>query len=162
MLGKLTTIITTLRALRVLRAHNRWSRSEVLAHQATACTALREFAYQHSPFYRAFHRGYEQAPLHELPVLTKATMMEHFDDFVTDRDLRLADIRAHLAADPAGRFRDSYEVVTTSGHWEPGHFPLQSAGVGDDHCLLRPRPRVGWPAGRPHAPLPYGGGVVGE
>jgi hypothetical protein len=40
--------------------------------------------------------SYEDQPLSELPVLTKAAMMEHFDEFVTDRTLRLKVLEAHL------------------------------------------------------------------
>jgi phenylacetate-CoA ligase len=38
---------------------------------------LRGHAYAHSPFYRRFHAGRTDHPLHELPVLTKAIVMEH-------------------------------------------------------------------------------------
>jgi phenylacetate-CoA ligase len=45
---------------------------------------LRQFAYEGSPFYRRFHHGLESAPLAELPVLTKAVLMDHFDEISTD------------------------------------------------------------------------------
>ena len=47
-----------------------WSRVELLALQSAATTELRSFAMKHSPFYRRFHRGLEDRPLSELPVLT--------------------------------------------------------------------------------------------
>ena len=66
------------------RSHERWTRDQLAAHQAHAVSELRAFALQRSPFYRAFHRGLEDAPLPELPVLTKAMLMERFDELVTD------------------------------------------------------------------------------
>lgn len=83
---------------RRLRARERWSRAQLAAHQARALAALRAHALAHSPFYRRFHRGLEGRPLAELPVLTKAELMTHFDALVTDRGVRLADAQAHLAA----------------------------------------------------------------
>lgn len=69
-----------------------------------------------SPFYRRFHAGLEDRPLAELPVLTKAELMANFDHLVTDRDIRLADVEAHLGEIEGDvRFRDRYRVVSTSG-----------------------------------------------
>jgi len=56
---------------------------ELEIHQAGALRDLREFAYSRSRFYQRFHKGLTTRPLHELPVLTKATLMEKFDDLVT-------------------------------------------------------------------------------
>jgi phenylacetate-coenzyme A ligase PaaK-like adenylate-forming protein len=49
-------------------------------------------------------------------VLTKADLMEHFDELVTDRRVRLSDVEAHLPS-VAGdsRFLGRYRVVATSG-----------------------------------------------
>lgn len=98
------------------RRRERWSRLQLEAYQACALRRLRAFAYARSAFYRDFHRGLLDAPLAELPVLTKRTMMERFDDLVTDPALRLRDVQAHVAdegRDPlfAGRFR----VAITGG-----------------------------------------------
>lgn len=69
-----------------------------------------------SPFYRRFHAGLEDRPLAELPVLTKAELMANFDDVVTDREIRLADVEAHLGEITGDeRFRRRYRVVSTSG-----------------------------------------------
>lgn len=45
---------------------------------------LRRFAYERSSFYRDFHTGKKDAPLVELPVLTKTTLMERWDEVATD------------------------------------------------------------------------------
>jgi phenylacetate-CoA ligase len=92
-----------------------WTRSALLAHQAKSLAALRKFALDRSPFYREFHRGLENQPLEALPVLTKATMMERFDDIVTDRGVRLADAEAFLRTAGTGLFRGRYVVLATSG-----------------------------------------------
>src|SRR5215213_7358807 len=63
-------------------------------------------------------------PLRELPVLTKAMMMDHFDDLATDRSLHLEEIRAFAAQGEAGQcYRDRYWVNATSGSsGQPGFF----------------------------------------
>ena len=92
------------------------TRAELEQRQQTRLAALREFAQKRSPFYRRFHQGLDGRPLSDLPVLTKALMMEHFDDLVTDRNVRLSDADAFLAAEPGDRlFRDRYVVLATSG-----------------------------------------------
>jgi putative adenylate-forming enzyme len=94
----------------------RWTRAELERRQADALSALRRFALDRSPFYRRFHRGLESRSLAELPVLTKPVLMEHFDDVVTDRAVRLADATAFLASQSGpGLFRGRYVVLSTSG-----------------------------------------------
>lgn len=99
-----------------LRARERWSPDRLHAHQAEALRELRRHAMARSPFYRRFHAGLEDGPLADLPVLTKAELMANFDDLVTDRDIRLADVEAHLGKITGDvRFRGRYRVVSTSG-----------------------------------------------
>ncbi|MFF4576581.1 phenylacetate--CoA ligase family protein [Streptomyces sp. NPDC001410] len=98
-----------------LRGHETWTRSELKAYQADALRRLRAHAYARSPFYRRFHAGLADTPLRDLPVLTKALLMEHFDELVTDRRVRLADLRAHVAAGTGQRYLDHYRVCATSG-----------------------------------------------
>ena len=110
--------------LREMRKHERWTRARLEAYQAEALRRLRDHAYTRSPFYRRFHEGLFGRPLRELPVLTKAMVMEHFDDLVTDRAVRLRDVREHMIRDREGnRFADRYWVTATSGSTgEPGVF----------------------------------------
>ena len=94
----------------------RWTAARLADHQAKSVARLRQFAVTRSPFYRAFHRGLEQRPLQQLPILTKDEMMERFDDLVTDRDVKLADAEAYLRTqDGTELFRDRYVVMSTSG-----------------------------------------------
>lgn len=112
-----------------LRRRDRWTRQQLEAHQAEALRRLREHAYAHSPFYQRFHQGMTDRPLHELPVLTKATLMEHFDELVTDRQVRLEAVRAHVSnAGAEELFRGRYWISSTSGSTgRPGLFLFDRA-----------------------------------
>jgi phenylacetate-CoA ligase len=110
------TLAGLLRERAQLRAHDGWTREEVLAYQARRLADLRAFAVERSPFYRDLHRGLERVPLSDLPVVTKATLVERFDDVVTDRDVHLADVEAFSAtASAIDRFRGHYRVAATGG-----------------------------------------------
>jgi putative adenylate-forming enzyme len=101
---------------RGLRSREQWSPDRLRAHQDEALRRLRAHSLARSPFYRRFHAGLGGRPLAELPVLTKAVLMANFDDLVTDREIRLADVEAHLGRIVADvRFRGRYRVVSTSG-----------------------------------------------
>lgn len=109
------TIARVLMERRALRSHERWTRARLDAHQTNALRELRALAYANAPFYRRFHQGRYDAPLNELPVLTKAQLMDEFDDIVTDRRLRLADIRAYLDAANEAPYLGRYRIASTSG-----------------------------------------------
>jgi phenylacetate-CoA ligase len=109
-------LLAILTRLRALRQRERWDRARLLAYQANALSQSRAYAYTCSPFYQRFHNGLNDAPLSTLPVLTKGALMEHFDELVTDRDVRLADVEAHLNGPAvASLFRGRYWVTATSG-----------------------------------------------
>ncbi len=90
-------LLETLAARSRLHAHEHWSPARLRVHQREALSALRRHAYAHSAFYQEFHAGLETAPLEALPVLTKAMVMDRFDDLVTDPAIRLADVKAYVA-----------------------------------------------------------------
>jgi putative adenylate-forming enzyme len=99
-----------------LRAQEHWTRQQLEGYQTQALRCLREYAYAHSPFYQRFHKGLYDVPLQELPVLTKAMVMEHFDDLVTDRAIHLQDVKAYVATRQGDeRFLGRYVVNSTSG-----------------------------------------------
>jgi len=109
-------ILKTFWRMRELLKHDRRPLEETLAARDSAVTRLIQFARASSPFYAEFHQGLEGAPLAELPVLTKATMMEQFDNLVTDRRIRLTDLERHLEQLPAQPlFLGNYRVCSTSG-----------------------------------------------
>jgi putative adenylate-forming enzyme len=103
---------------RALRRHDRWTRQELDGYQAEALRELREFAYARSPFYQRFHKGLSAGPLQALPVLTKAMVMEQFDQLVTDRRVTLNGVTEHLARTQgaeSNRYLGRYWVASTSG-----------------------------------------------
>jgi phenylacetate-coenzyme A ligase PaaK-like adenylate-forming protein len=83
-----------------------WSRDDLLAFQRERARALIMHAVSRSPYYRDVLGAYAaERPLAELPTLSKATLMAEFDRVVTDPQLRLSDLRAHLgSADPSQSF----------------------------------------------------------
>ena len=117
-------MLQLMNTLGILRQHERWTRAQLEAYQAESLRKLREFAYARSPFYQRFHKGLFDRPLQELPVLTKAMLMEHYDELVTDPAIRLNDVRAHMANDREGKqFLGRYWVTATSGSTgRPGVF----------------------------------------
>jgi phenylacetate-CoA ligase len=99
-----------------LRSHEKWTRTELMAHQSRSFEELRAFALAYSPFYGNWHRGLERAPLADLPVVPKATMMSHFDEIVTDRSIHLVDLQKHLEGLRDDElFHGRYWVAATSG-----------------------------------------------
>ena len=122
-------MLKLLHTLEQLRKHESWTRQQLEAHQAKALQDLRQYAYERSPFYQKFHKGLIGRPLQELPVLTKAMMMEHFDELVTDRSLHLEDVRAFATQGEAGqRYENRYYVNATSGSsGHPGFFLFDEA-----------------------------------
>jgi phenylacetate-CoA ligase len=101
---------------RVLRRRERWSRAQVEDYQRRKLTALRSHAVLRSPFYQRFHQGLRDRSLAELPVLTKAMLLDHFDEITTDPTLRLDDLEAYLAGLVGDeRFAGRYWVSSTSG-----------------------------------------------
>ena len=110
--------------IRKLRKHENWTRAQLEVSQADALRQLREYAYAHSPFYQKFHQGLTDRPLNELPVLTKAMLMENFDELVTDPSIRLEKVREFSSGNAdKQRYLDRYLVTATSGSsGHPGFF----------------------------------------
>jgi len=101
-----------------LTAHDAWSRDKLLEQQGRRLDAMLRRAVLASTYYRGvLGRSVDAgAPLEELPILTKSTLMEQWDRIVTDPRLRLRDAEAHLAGDSAGTLLlDEYRVCATSG-----------------------------------------------
>lgn len=89
-------LFDVIRRTRVLRSHEKWTRDQLRKHQQTELDTLRRFAYRNSPFYQEFHKGLHDAPLDQLPILTKQKLMSSWDDVVTDRTLRLENVQRFL------------------------------------------------------------------
>jgi putative adenylate-forming enzyme len=99
-----------------LARRDRWTREQLEVHQGAALRSIRDHAVARSPFYRRLHAGKESRPLVELPPVTKRMVMDHFDELVTDRTIRLAGVRKHLAGERADEpFLGRYWVAATAG-----------------------------------------------
>jgi phenylacetate-coenzyme A ligase PaaK-like adenylate-forming protein len=116
--------------------------------------ALLDFAIARSPLYRrlAGHPQTALPPLDAMPVVTKRELMQHFPEWVTDPQLRLDDLRRHLAdphrvGEPVLRDLVVWESSGSSG--EPGVFvqdPTSLAVYDALEALRRPklRPMERW------------------
>ncbi|HUK02143.1 MAG TPA: AMP-binding protein [Steroidobacteraceae bacterium] len=110
------TLVRIIRQRRIQERSGRWTRTRLQAHQQARLADLRRFVLRASPFYARFHKALEARPFGDLPVLSKATLMEEFDQLVTDRSLRLAELESYLNQ-PQGElyYRGRYIVLSTSG-----------------------------------------------
>ncbi len=98
---------------------SRRSLPRILAVQQQRLRRLVAHAQAHSPYYQWRYRDIDPArfQLEELPILTKTEMMEHFDQFLTVRDLRLAELDDFMS-NPArlGQwYKGRYAPSRTSG-----------------------------------------------
>lgn len=111
-----TLLRRVLRARRRLRRREAWTRAALVEHQRRALAELRAYASTRSRFYERLHRGMDQAPLSELPVLTKATLMTNLDELSTDPAVTLTGLQAYLEKlDNDDLFAGRFWVSATSG-----------------------------------------------
>ena len=103
----------------VARLH--WSRAEIDAEQTRALRGLVRAAVERSPWHRARLAGLDlerlsRADLARVPPMTKADLMAHWDEIVTDPRCRLAEAERHLArlTDDA-YLMDEYHVIASGG-----------------------------------------------
>lgn len=93
-----------------------WSTAELAAHQSRQLAALLRHAVAASPYYRrVLGPDAAHAPLAQLPTLSKATLMAHFDEIVTDPRLHRSRLEEHLSGPRAGELLDGYRVLCTAG-----------------------------------------------
>ncbi|MEX2447356.1 MAG: hypothetical protein WD404_01260 [Solirubrobacterales bacterium] len=109
---------------RELEAHDEWDAERLAAYQRQRLLAIVRHAAENSSFYRERFAGIELSDdldPSELPTLDKATMLDHFDDLVTDSRLNLAGVESHLEeverADPGGdpMLLGEYRAMASSG-----------------------------------------------
>lgn len=109
------------RKLAQYQSNQRLDRSALARDQLARFRALAAHAYRHSPYYRRIvdERGIDPGTCvpQDFPVLTKALLIEHFDDIVTDRTLDKAAVQRFLrtATEPTALLHDKYVVRQTSG-----------------------------------------------
>jgi phenylacetate-coenzyme A ligase PaaK-like adenylate-forming protein len=98
-LRRLPEVTRALRTGRRLVARDERGVEQLHAHQRERLLAIVRHAAANSPYYRERFADIELSEdldLTALPTLDKATMLENFDDLVTDRRLTLAGVEAHL------------------------------------------------------------------
>jgi phenylacetate-coenzyme A ligase PaaK-like adenylate-forming protein len=108
-----------LRLSRELAEHASWSRDRLDALRRDRLDTLVRHAFAASPFYAERFAGLVgpgPVELSSLPILDKTTMMDRFDDLVTDRRLRRDRLVAHLdGLDHDALLLGEHRVMTTSG-----------------------------------------------
>ena len=80
---------------------------------------LVNFARENSPYFKMLYADIPaDFTLHDLPITEKKTLMEHFDDWVTDRDIHMQDVLDYIARDASkdqSLFKGQYTALCTSG-----------------------------------------------
>jgi phenylacetate-coenzyme A ligase PaaK-like adenylate-forming protein len=112
---RLKDLARGMRESKAMLERERWPRERLEAFQRERLDELARHAAGHAPFWRErLPRG--PVRLGELPVMTKADLMDRFDDVVTDRRLRLADLLDHLGRiDDDALYLGEHRVMTSSG-----------------------------------------------
>jgi phenylacetate-CoA ligase len=91
----------------------------LLQHQRDRLAEIVAYARANSPYYARLYRGLpervEDPSL--LPATDKKILMDHFDDVVTDRAVKFADVTAFVDSPEliGRRFLSRYSIATTSG-----------------------------------------------
>ena len=103
------------------RRRDTWSVSRLTQHQDQEMATLRRHAYSRSPFYRRHHAGLANAPLDQLPPVTKGDLMAHWEEVVTEPALRLSEVERHLGllthsqGDPGVPWQGRWWAAATAG-----------------------------------------------
>ncbi len=153
---RIVDVMRALRAGRTLEERERFTRPALEHHQRQRLDVLLRHAARHSPFWRerlAGSLGEGPVDLTALPILDKGTMMEHFDDLVTDRRLSRDTLLSHLdGLDRDELYLGCYRAMATSGSsGRKGLFVYDREGwVGIVAQLARCNAMIGIP--RPRLP----------
>jgi len=114
----MSELFQMLRSIRRYRRASTLPVEELRAVQRQRLEALVAHAQQHSPFHRERLQGVsaQDVQLQQLPTMDKTTLMECFDDIVSDPSLRLSEIEAFMAepANQGRRYRGNV-LIRTSG-----------------------------------------------
>ncbi len=154
-----------------LRVHDRWTPTALRVHQERLLRSLIAHALARSPFYRELYAAAGAgagSPVAQLPVVGKELLMERFDEVVTDRRLRLAELEAHLeGVGDDELYLGEYRVMSTGGtSGVRGTFPysrhewatsLASVIRTDPFMGFRPYPGVRTATVGATSPQHYGG-----
>jgi phenylacetate-CoA ligase len=105
-----------IRQSKELIGRERWPRERLERFQQERLQRLTRHAAAHSRFWRERLPDSGPVRLTETPVLTKAELMERFDDLVTDPRLRLEELLRHLdEIEDDALYLGEHRVMTSSG-----------------------------------------------
>jgi phenylacetate-coenzyme A ligase PaaK-like adenylate-forming protein len=148
----MATVARALRHARGLAERERRPREHREARQRERLNALIAYAREHAPYWHQALAGYDaEAGTASLPVLDKATMMQRYEDVVTDRRLRRDALLEHVERlDDDELYLGRYRAMTTSGSsGRKGLFVYDDAGwtaIGAQFlyfsAIVGTRPRV--------------------
>ena len=153
---RLADVVRSVRLSKELAKQDRWPRERLEAHQRGLIDDLVRHAVAHSPFHRRRFAGLlgdGPVELSTLPTLDKATMMEHFDELVTDRRLSRDRLLEHLdGLDHDALYLGQYRAMTTSGSsGSKALFVYDRQRVGGNRGPVLPSCRHGRPPAAPAA-----------
>src|SRR5215510_4283938 len=104
---------------RRLRTHDQWSSVRLREFQQERLAALIEYSVAHSPFHRkrlGALAANATIELERIPIMDKETLMEHFDEVVTDPRLKVKELQVHLQNLTQDEYYlGEYRVLSTSG-----------------------------------------------
>jgi phenylacetate-CoA ligase len=104
------------RRSRELARHDRWTSGQLRAHQQKRLIEIVDHARTRSAFYRRLYQDVDEVELERLPVIDKATVMDHFDELVCDPRLTLRAVEEHLdGLERDDLYLDEYRVLATGG-----------------------------------------------
>jgi phenylacetate-CoA ligase len=108
--------VPAIRRSRELVQRDRWSSEQLLAHQRQRLGEVVEHARSRSAFYRELYAGIDEIDLARLPIIDKATVMDHFDELVCDPRLTLRALEHHLdGLERDELYLGEYRVLATGG-----------------------------------------------
>jgi phenylacetate-CoA ligase len=123
--------------------------SSLLPRQQQRLQTMIAFARSHSPFYQQLYQHLPECieQLSDLPPVTKRDLMAHFDEWVTDRQVKYDEVRAFIAdqAMMGVPYLGRYGVWRTSGTTgSPGIFLHDNDAMAAYIALLLVRYYLSW------------------
>lgn len=118
---RVVEVVKAARRARALTSHDGWTREQLLTRRDERLGQLRDYAREHSAFYRERAAAGSRAGRGELggaaPVdpMGKDALLAHYDEIVTDPRLSFARLEAHLERLDEDGLLDGYRVMGTGG-----------------------------------------------
>lgn len=130
--------------LSLLQAHQkrlRWTLDEVYQARDKALRRLLKHAYEHSSWYKERLKGINidqctAENISQIPAMTKSDLMAHWDEIITDKRLRLADIQSLLQQKKPLITLFDHQIIPSGGTTGiPGIFAWDPLGFAHQYHL---------------------------